>query len=138
MSVPTFLQSVSVPFAIGTDGISYKNAVCKKTWGLSITPTLVEEETDCGVATSTGAKKFQFSLELVLNTTPNGATELSANELANWANSGTLVYVMLTDSAGYLRSGSGYISNYTEAAPQGGVVGATMTVSGNGTLDVTP
>src|SRR6185503_18906729 len=103
-------------------GITYKNLVCKKLWGLQLTPTIIEEETDCGVATGAGAVKFSFNFEIVLNTTPNGATEVSANTVFGWANNNTLVYVLLQSGSSYIRRGSGYISNYTESAPQGGFI----------------
>lgn len=133
MSALTPLQSKNVPFAMGTDGITYKNVVCKKLSGLTLTPTIAEEETDCGPATGVGAVKFQFNAEVVLNTTPSGATEISSNEVFAWANAGTLVYVLMSAS-GYIRRGSGYISNYQESLPQGGFVTATFTITGNGVV----
>lgn len=133
MSALTPIQARNVPFAMGTDGVSYKNVVCKKLSGLTLTPTIAEEETDCGPATGVGAVKFAFNAEVVLNTTPSGATEISANEVFAWANAGTLVYVLMS-TTGYLRRGSGYISNYQESLPQGGFVTATFTVTGNGVV----
>lgn len=137
MSVPTTLQSSSVPFAMGTDGISYKNVVCKKLWGLNLNPTLIEDESDCGPHTATGTKKFSFNVEFLLNTTPNGASEISANEVATWANNGTTVYVLLQYLTQYYRQGSGVISAYSESAPLNGFITATATISGNGLLDLT-
>jgi hypothetical protein len=138
MSVPTYLQSSAVPFSIGTDGITYKQAVCKKLSGLQMTPTLIEDESDCGPATATGTKKFSFNAELLLNLTPNGATELSLNEIATWANNGTTVYVLFQYGSSYYRQGAGVISNYQESLPLNGFVSATFTVSGTGLLDLTP
>lgn len=136
MSAFTPIQSRNVPFAIGTDGISYKNLVCKKLWGLTLTPTTVEEETDCGIAVGTGAVKFSFNFEIVMTTTPNGATEVSANTVAGYAVNGTLVYVSLVSGSDYIRKGSGYITNYQESAPQGGFITATGTITGNGTISL--
>lgn len=133
MSAFTPIQALSVPFAIGTDGIAYKNLVCKKLWGLTLTPTITEENTDCGIAVGVGAVKFSFNFEIVLNTALAGATEVSANTMMGYANAGTLVYILLS-TTGYVRRGSGYISNYVESAPQGGVISATGTISGNGVI----
>lgn len=138
MSVPTYLQSSAVPFNMGTDGISYKSAVCKKLWGFQITPTLIEDESDCGPATATGTKKFSFNAEILFNLTPNGATELSSNEVAAWANNGTTVYVLLQYGSDYYRQGSGVVSNFQESAPLNGFVSATFTVTGSGSIDLTP
>jgi hypothetical protein len=131
MSALTPVQAKNVPFAMGTDGIIYKNVVCKKLSGITLTPTIAEEETDCGPATGVGAVKATFNVEIVLNTTPNGATEISANEVFIWANAGTLVY-MLMSASGYIRRASGYISNLQESLPQGGFVTSTFTVTVNG------
>lgn len=133
MSALTPVQAKNVPFAMGIDGITYKNVVCKKLSGVTLTPTIAEEETDCGPATGVGAVKAQFNAEVVLNTTPAGGTEISANEVFAWANAGTLVY-MLMSTTGYVRRASGYISNYQESLPQGGFVTATFTVTVNGVV----
>lgn len=140
MSVPTGLKSSLVPFAMGTDGITYKNVVCKKLWGLNLNPTLIEEETDCGPLTATGTKKFSFNAEIVMAITPlpNPSTEISANEVATWANDGTTVYVLLQYLTQYYRQGAGVISAYQESAALNGFVTATFTVSGSGLLDLTP
>jgi len=127
------IQSANVPFAIGTDGITYKNVVCKRLWGLTLTPTITEEETDCGIAVGVGAVKFQFNFEFVMTTTPAG-TEISANTVFGYANNATLVYVLLQQGSNYIRRGSGYISNYQESAPLNGVITATGTITGQGTL----
>jgi hypothetical protein len=137
MSNPTVVQSRNVPFAVSTDGNTYKNVVCKKTWGLTLAPQFTEEDSDCGTLTAVGSVRFSFDFEIVLNTTPNGATEISANEMAGYANNGTLIYVKLVSTGVYFRQGSGYITNYTESAPINGFVTATGTVTGSGTLDIT-
>jgi hypothetical protein len=134
MSAFTPIQARNVPFAVGTDGITYKNLVCKKVWGLTMTPTITEEETDCGIATGVGAVKFSFNFEIVLNTTLAGATEISANQMMAFVNAGTLLYILLQSGSDYIRRGSGYISNYQESAPQGGLISATGTITGNGTI----
>jgi hypothetical protein len=47
----------------------------------------------------------------------------------------TNIYVKVSNGSTYFRSMSGYISAYTESAPQGGFVTATGTFNGSGTLD---
>lgn len=138
MSVPTPIASRSVPFAISNDaGVSFKNVVCKKTWGWTGETTLVQEETDCDTLTEVGANKVSFNAEFVLNSTPNGATEWGADDVAGFWLNKTSIVVKLTDGANYYRSVSGYITNYQEQAPQGGMVNATITFTGSGTLDIT-
>jgi hypothetical protein len=135
MSVPTPILSSAVPFAISSNlGVTYKNVVCKKTWGYTGAATLAEEETDCGVLTGVGAIKDSFNFEFVLNTTPNGATEWGSNDVMNFFQARTLLYVKVTNGATYIRTLAGYISNYTETAAQGGMINATGTFNGTGTL----
>jgi hypothetical protein len=142
MSNPTVLQSKLVPFTISTDGSTYKSVVCKKAWGLTIEPQVTEDESDCGPHTAVGTSKWSMDVELIMNTTPNGSTEISANTIAGYANDGTLIYMKIqyptSGSPGttIYRQGQGYISNYKETASQGGFITATATIRGDGTLDL--
>src|SRR5205809_106635 len=132
MSSPTPLASRLVPFAISTDGTTYNNVVCKKSWDLALNIPLVQEDTDCGKITGVGTPGFTFGVEFVFTTTP-GAGEISANTVMGYANAGTLIYVKISNGT-YIRSGSGYLSDYKESAPVNGFITATATVTGNGTI----
>jgi hypothetical protein len=136
MSNPTVLQSRNVPFAIGTDGVTYKTAVCKKAVNVAIEPQITQEESDCGTHTAVGSTRWSFDAEVILNTTPNGATEVSINTIAGYANAGTTVYVKLVNAGTYYRQGSGIITNYRETLPLNGFVTASFTFTGDGTLDL--
>lgn len=137
MSVPTVILSSAVPFAVSTDGVTYKNIVCKKTSGLTINSTIIKDETDCGVLISTGANDVTFTGEFILNTTPNGATEWGSDAVIGWITNNTLVYVKFTSGSLYYRQMAGYFSQYSETLEQGGKVAATMTFNGTGTIDIT-
>lgn len=139
MSVPTAILSSAVPFAISSDaGVTYKNVVCKKTWGYTGTTNVAKEETDCDVLKAPGAIDQSFNFEFVLNTTPNGATEWGSDNIMNFFQAKTLLYVKVTTGGvAYYRSGAGYITNYTETAAQGGMIVATGTFEVSGTLDTT-
>ena len=137
MSNPTTVAARNTPFAISTDDSTYKNVVCKKLWNLNIDKTVTEEETDCGVMTEVGASKVTFDFEFVLNTTPNGATEWGSDAVIGFTEAGTLIYVKTTSGSTYFRKISGYITNYRESAPQGGLITASGTFTGTGTLDYT-
>jgi hypothetical protein len=122
---------------MSTDDVTYKNVVCKKLWNLNIEKVVTQEDSDCATHTEVGATRFTFDFEFILNTTPNGATEWGSDAVIGWTNNGTLVYFKITSGSTYFRSASGYITNYVESAPQGGLVTATGTVTGTGTLDTT-
>lgn len=141
MSTPTYIQSNQIPVAISTDNITYKNVVCKRVLNLNTTNTVNTEETDCGVAKGLGAFDWTADFEGAVNTTPNGATEMSAKEMLNLAQNQTLVYIkwITGDGAGnnLYRQGSGYIADYTETYNIGNVAAFTFTLTGVGAIDTT-
>lgn len=139
MSTPTTVQSNLVPVAVSTDGSTYKNVVCKKSWNFTgTTPTNIEQ-TDCGPLVGLGANEWSVQIEGVLNTTPNGATEVSLKEFLDYWVNQTLVYVKMlypsnTGSNFYIQ-GSGYITSYSAVNVVGNLITFTATISGNGTVD---
>ena len=135
MSVPTTLAANLVPFAISADDITYKNVVCKKAWNLNLDIPVTQEESDCSIHTSVGAVRWSFDFEIILNLTPNGATEVSADTVIGYAINKTTFYVKVAYSSSYYRQGAGYITNWRESAPQGGLITCTGTFTGDGTLD---
>jgi hypothetical protein len=137
MSNPTPILASAVPIAISTDGITYKNVVCKKLSGLTINNTLVKDETDCGTLISTGASDISFTGEFILNTTPNGASEWGSDKVIEWVTSKTLIYIKFTSGSLYYRQMQGYLSQYGETLAQGGKVSATFTFNGSGDIDIT-
>lgn len=141
MSTPTTIQANLVPFALSTDGITYNNVVCKKSWNFTgSTPTNVEE-TDCGPLVGLGSNNFNFDFEAVLNKTPN-AGEISAKDVLSIWNNQTLAYakVLYPDPGGtnFFIQGSGYITNFVLQNTVGNLMTFTGTFSGNGTVDITP
>jgi len=134
MSVPTALLSKLVPFALSTDGSTYNNVVCKKTWDLTLDKPLIQEDSDCGVITGVGnSTKWSFNFEFILNLTPDSG-QISADTVAGYANDGTLIYVKVVHASDYLRSGQGYITNYKESAPLNGFITSTGTFTGDGAI----
>lgn len=142
MSTPTGIQSNLVPLLISTDNITYKSVVCKKAANFNgTTPTNVEQ-TDCGPMVGLGSNEWSVDIEGVLNTSPAGATEISAKELLSYWNSQTFVYVKLQypDPTGlnFYLQGGGYISSFKLGITTGQLVNFSATFSGNGTVDNTP
>lgn len=142
MSVPTGIQSNLVPFALSTDDTTYKNVVCKKAWSFKgSTPTNVEE-TDCGPMVGLGSNNFSFDFQMVLNTTPDGATQISAKTVLQYWNAQTPVYVKVQYPASvgtdfYLQA-SGFITNFELVNSVGNLMTFNGTFTGNGTVDITP
>lgn len=141
MSTPTTLQSNLIPFALSTDDITYKNVVCKKAWNFNgTTPTNIEQ-TDCGPLVALGSNQWTFDFQMVLNTTPNGATEMSAKDVLTLWNNQTYCYAKVLYPAGtganFYIQGAGYISNFKLANQVGNLMTFDGTFSGNGTVDIT-
>lgn len=137
MSAQTVLTSISVPFALSIDGgITFKNVVCKKLWGMTIDGQPIEEATDCGNLVAAGVAKFSFNVEYVLNMTPSGASEWTADQVANFGALGTNLYAKVKFSTIYIRSGNGLITNLKEDAPQNGMIQGTFTFTGNGAISI--
>lgn len=142
MSTPTTIQSNLVPFALSSDDITYKNVVCKKSWNFNGTTPKNVEDTDCGPLTGLGSNNFSFDFEMVLNTTPNGSTEMSAKEVLALWNNQTFSYAKVLYPAGtgsnFYIQGSGYITSFTLQNTVGNLMTFTGTFTGNGSVDITP
>lgn len=142
MSTPTTIQANLVPFSLSVDNTTYKNVVCKKSWNFNGTTQTNTEQTDCGPLTAVGSNEFTFDFEMVLNTTPDSATQMSAKEvLAIW-NSQAITYakVLYPDPAGsnFYIQGAGYITSFVLQNSVGNLMTFTGTFTGNGTVDITP
>lgn len=141
MSTPTTVQSNLVPFAISTDDVTYKNVVCKKSWNFNGTTQTTTENTDCGPLIAVGSNEFTFDFEMVLNTTPNGATEMSAKDVLTIWNNQTYSYVKVLYPAitgtSFFIMGGGYITSFKLTNQVGNLMTFTGTFSGNGAVDIT-
>lgn len=134
MSTPTTLQGKLVPLAISTDNITYKTVVCKKVANLNLDSAVNKEDTDCGSFSGLGAVNWTVDIEGLLNLTPDGATEVSANEMIGYANNQTLVYVKFIYASNIYRQGAGYLSNFKETFETNSLVSFTATFTNNGPL----
>jgi hypothetical protein len=141
MSVPTLIQSNTIPLQLSTDDSTYKSVVCKKSYNFNFDTPVNEEETDCGKQVGLGATGWTADFDGVLNTTPNTATEYSAaGVLALWSGQ-TLVYIKTQTGNGVTPNlyvqGSGYITNFRITNQVGNLIGFTFTFTGIGNPDIT-
>jgi hypothetical protein len=136
MSVPTTQQGKLVPFALSTNDVLYKNVVCLKVWNFTGDTPTTEEETQCGVHTGLGALRSSFDFEAVANSTPNGATEVSHNEVLGYWKNQTLVYAKVQPTGMYIQ-GQGYITNFKVTAQVGNLISFTGTFKMDGDPDIT-
>lgn len=137
----TTLQSNLVPIKISTDdGVTLQSIVCKKSWSFNGTTSVSEEETDCGTLIGLGSNKWSFPFEGVVNTTPTGATEVSAEDLLSiWHNQTQfIVYIDYPAGSGgdFYLSGDAYITDFTITNSVGSLMIFSGTITGTGTLDI--
>lgn len=142
MSTPTTLQSNLIPLAYSSDNSTYKNITCKKAWNFNGDTTVTKDETDCGPHTGLGANNWTVDVTGLVNTTPNGATEISAAELLTaWANQALGYVKMLYPSPGggnlYIQ-GPAYITSYKITNQVGNLLEFSATFTGNAAVDITP
>lgn len=100
MSNPTTLAAKTIPMAFSTDNITWKSAVCLKTGDVTLDIPTTDEETQCGRLRSEAVQDVQFTFEVVANTTPNTATEISASTLLSYFSNRTPVYVRVQPGTG--------------------------------------
>lgn len=137
----TAVQSSSVPVYISPNGSTYYMIVCKRGITVNLDYTTTEEETDCGVITGTGATKWSFDIDAIVNLTPDIGTAYSYEQVLYWVNNQTLLYVRFNypDSAGtdFKHEGQGYLKNLRGQLQQGSAMNFTVTFQGTGTLTTT-
>jgi hypothetical protein len=139
----TTLQSNLVPLKISTDGgTTKKSIVCKKGFTFNHETPITEENTDCGVLIGLGSNKWSFDVEGVVNTTPTSGSEVSYEDLLGIANAQTQIDVYLDHPSGsgtdVYASGDAYITNLRFTNQVGSLHTFTATITGTGTLDITP
>jgi len=137
MSNPTTLAAKHIPMAFSTDNVTFKSAVCLSTGDVSINIPTTDEETQCGRLRAEGVQDVQFTFEIVANTTPNGATEISAPALLSYFFNRTSVYVRVQPGTGMniLAYGKLYDVSYTvTGAPGLFKIRGTFKADGDATL----
>ena len=138
----TTLNGTDIPLKISTDaGVTYKTVVCATTSKVSMSRDTKETDTKCGILSAAGSLKWTVNVDGVVNTTPTG-TETSYEDLLSImsANTATLVKIESPVAAGtdFFISGSVVMSNLDLDLPSGDFVSFSCTLSGSGTVDITP
>lgn len=131
MSSPTTVQGRNTPLAMSTDDVTFKNILCNRAHNYNASVSTTDEESDCGVETATGAITATMDFDGLLNTTPNGATEMSFDAVHDLFLAKTLVYIK-TQPGIKIISGDGYITNMTFAKATANLNSFTFTFKFNG------
>jgi hypothetical protein len=139
-AVTDSVQQSIVPLKISTDaGTTKKSIVCLQEAGFSFTTATTEEVSQCGTHTGKGASSWEYTTTIIVNTAPTAETEVSYADLLALAVAKTdfLVYDQHpSDGSDWYQSGTVFISNLTKTGGAEGLVKASMTLKGSGTLDI--
>lgn len=117
-------------------GVTYKEIVCAEDQSLEGTRTTTTRVTKCGSLKSKGPASWSMPFAGVASTTPE-STQISADELISYFQNGTTLmfkFEHATDETILHRSGSGFLSGYTEEYPAEDYVGFNGTVEIEGDL----
>jgi hypothetical protein len=137
MSTPTTVQGKSIPLALSLDDVTYKNIVCSKAHDVTLDSSVNTEVSDCGTHRSLNPVESTWTFQGLINTTPNGATEMGHDEILLLANNQTKVYLK-TQPATKVIKGYGYISNFVTTKATENLMSYSFTFVVDGTLTITP
>jgi hypothetical protein len=138
-AVTDSVQQSIVPLKISTDdGTTKKSIVCLTDGGFSFSTATTSEVSQCGTHTGKGASDWEYTVTFIVNTNP-GATEVSLGDLIALAGAKTdfLVYDQHpSDGTDWYLSGTVFISALSHTLGAEGLIKATATLKGVGTLDI--
>lgn len=140
MAVET-LKSNDIGVFISSDsGTTWKEVVCGTDITIDSSKNINRKKSKCGTHTAASEPEYTVSFGGVANITPTALSEVSAQELAvlDAATSAIMVKVEhRTDPTKYHRSGTGYISSYTENLALDDTMDFDIEFAVDGDLDLT-
>ncbi len=131
MSTPTTVQGKNIPLALSLDDATYKSIVCNQAHDVTLDSSVNSEVSDCGTHSSLSPVALTMTFQGLLNTTPNGATEMSADDVIVLANNQTKVYLK-TQPAAKVIKGYGFISNFVYTKATENLISFSFTFTGDG------
>lgn len=136
MSTPTTVQGKSIPLALSLDDLTYKNLVCSTAHDATLDTPVNTEQSDCGSHTSLGATSLVMTFSGLINTTPNGATEMGHDEVMELANNQTKVYLKTMPHAKTIK-GYGWITNFVSTKATESLYSYSFTFTADGAATIT-
>lgn len=137
MSNPTTILGKNIPLALSLDDVTYKNLVCETAHDVTIDAAVNITQSDCGPQASVAVPGLVMTFSGLLNTTPNGATEMSADDLLVIANNTTKVYLKTMPGAKLIK-GLGYINNFVYTKVTDALISWSFTFTASGSATITP
>lgn len=138
------IQSTLVPIELSFDsGSTWQTLVCLTQYNLPLETATTQVETFCGTETGLGAQTFNPTGTFVHNTEPLPTQVTYPAMLAAWLNKTSIQFRVQYPGTGSIGSqfyhrGSAYVTSLSPSFQVGQVVQADFTLTGTGTLDITP
>lgn len=138
------LQSTNVPIELSFDnGGTWQTLVCLTQYNLPLETATNQVETFCGTETGLGAQTFNPTGTFVHNLTPEGTQVTYTRMLTAWSNKELIQFRVQYPGTGSIGSqfyhrGSAYVTSLSPSFQTGQVVQADFTLTGTGSLDITP
>ena len=142
----TPIQSVDSPIEISADnGVNWKIIICVASWSVPVQTTTTTTDTQCGRFNGLGAISFNPTIQAVCSY-EQAFVEASYNDCLDWQfNKTNLLFRVQSPVSGSYNLGSAYYlsgsCNVTETTLTDNTndpVKFSVTLSGFGTLDITP
>lgn len=135
MSTPTTVQGKSIPLALSLDDSTYKNLVCSKAHDVTLDSSVNTEVSDCGTHAALSPVGLVMTFQGLVNTTPNGATEVTHDDLLQYANNQTKVYLK-TQPQSKIIKGFGWITNFVSTKATESLYSFSFTFTGDGSATI--
>jgi hypothetical protein len=135
MSAATPVQGKSIPLAISIDDVTYKNLVCSKAHDVTLDSSVSSEVSDCGTFSAYSPVALTMTFQGLINTTPNGATEAGHDEVLDYANNQTKVYLR-TQPQGKIIKGYGAITNFVSTKATENLMSFSFTFTADGAATI--
>lgn len=140
------IQGKLVPLLLSADNWTTSlTLVCLVSSGFKTSFPVNEEESQCGVHVGIGSNKFSIDFQAIAKTDPaavaGGVGEASYKQVLAWSLNQTKLKFKRqhgTNGADFYQSGEVYLNDLSEDAATGQIVKFSGTLTGTGTLDITP
>lgn len=135
MSTPTTVQGKTIPLNLSLDDVTYKALTCSTAHDATIDSPVNTEQSDCGQHTSLGNPGLVITFSGLVNTSVNGATEMSHDDLVSIANDQTKVYLKTQPHAKVIK-GYGWITNFVSTKATESLYSYSFTFTADGAATI--
>lgn len=137
------IQSVNLPLWLSEDGVTYKQLVCMENYTLQITTQNTKTNTFCGIALGLGANEFSIQFAAVCESAKT-ASQVTNDDIVRIQLALSTIWFKIqfpspgSSSTNIFFSGQVAVTDFSLIGAVNEVVKFSGTLTGTGTLDITP